>query len=323
MSTLHALLGVDVSLRTIVVFLRVRENVHRAQFENSKEGYHRLVKWFKPKLDRLPLRAGVEATSNYHKDLLRYLNEHGFELLVLNPRQVRDLAKGLGVSCKTDKADAEVIARVLEVSNLRCQAKRSKLHDDLRDISRQIQSLTDLRCDIQRRFATPARHQVVKDSDAQLIKFCKAQIKRLESKWLELVKQSPTLQESYHLQIALPRIGVKTARVIVSEFPEACEEATTKKMARYVGVTPCLNESGERRKNAHIQGGNSNLRKAFFMPALQASKNDELCSELYARLRSKGKSHKQALTAVMHKLVRRSAAVHIRHSPWRQNLDLC
>lgn len=314
MLTLHASLGIDVAMRTLVACLLVGEKEHSANFPNTGEGHAALLDWAVCQAGETPLMAAVEATGSYHKELVRYFAQEGRHCLVLNPSQVRDLASGMGISCKTDKADARVIAQVLQCPNVRSQKERSRLHDDLRDISRQIQHLTDVCSDTMHRLGAPARCQTAKDSDAALIDFCKKQIKDLEKAWLELLKQNQRLKEKYEHQLTLPRIGPKTARVAVSELPEDSSGLTVKQISRYMGVTPCLKESGETSEHAFIRGGNPYLRKAFYMPAFSACYRDEDCKKLYQRLTVKGRSHKLAVTAVMHKLIRRSAAVHIRHA---------
>ena len=323
MSRLLALLGIDVSKCSLEACMVRGEKIHRSKFNNDAHGHVELLSWASSKAEGFAIRAAVEATGSHHKELARYLEKHGQACLVLNPRQARDLAKGLGISCKTDKVDAEVIAQVLEVSKVRSQVPRAKLHDDLRDISRQIQELTELSGRTKNRLGTPARCKVVKSSDEALIRFCATQIRKLETKWLALVNKSETLNAKYEHQLSIPGIGPKTAKVVVSELPEALEGFSSKQVACYAGVTPCTKESGSLKEAAHIQGGNSHLRQAFFMPSLSASTRNPECKEFYARLRAKGRSHKQAITAVMHKLIRRSAAVHIRHQPWLENLDKC
>lgn len=321
MSTLLAFLGIDVAMLSLVACLRVSGKTYAGTFPNTAQGHAELLSWALNNAGECTLRAGVEATGSYHKELVRYITDQGYSCLVLNPRQVRNLAKGLGISCKTDKADAEIIAQVLQVPNVKCQAQRSKLHDDLRDISRQIQAFTDLCSDTKHRLHAPSRCKTAKASDAALVEFCKKQILKLEKAWIKLLDKHTILKEKYEHQLSLPRVGPKTARVTISELPENSSALTVKQIARYSGTTPCLNESGQRSQRAFISDGNVHLRKAFFMPALSACTFDTDCKDLYARLRAKGRTHKLAVTAVMHKLIRRSAAVHIRHAGWE--VDKC
>jgi transposase len=321
MSRLLALLGIDVSKKSLMACMIVEEKIHRSRFDNAQQGHAELLSWASSRAGGLTIRAAVEATGSHHKELVRSFEKRGQACLVLNPRQARDLAKGLGISSKTDKVDAQVIAQMLEVSKVKSQVPRSKLHEDLRDISRQIQEVTDLLSRTKNRLKTPARCRVAKDSDEALVRFYGAQIRKLEAKWLALLKSAETLQVKYQHQLSIPGIGPKTARVVVSELPEDLEGFNSKQVACYAGLTPWTKESGSLKEAAHIHGGNSHLRKGFFMPSLRAAWMMPEFKELYARLRSKGRTHKQAVTAVMHKFIRRSAAVHIRHQPWLPILD--
>lgn len=56
-------------------------------------------------------RIGVESTSHYHELVARLATAAGHQVFVLNPRDVRDYARGIGRRGKTDKVDARVIAR--------------------------------------------------------------------------------------------------------------------------------------------------------------------------------------------------------------------
>lgn len=103
MLTLHAFLGIDVAMRMLVACLLVGEREHSASFPNTADGHAALLDWALFRVDGAPLRAAVEATGNYHKEIVRYFAEHGHLCLVLNPKQVRDLASGMGITCKTDK----------------------------------------------------------------------------------------------------------------------------------------------------------------------------------------------------------------------------
>ena len=48
----------------------------------------------------------MEATGGYETLLLIQLARHKIEASVLNPKRVRDFAKGVGADAKTDRIDA-------------------------------------------------------------------------------------------------------------------------------------------------------------------------------------------------------------------------
>ena len=57
----------------------------------------------------------MEATGGYENQLVQALHNHGIALAVVNPRRVRDFAKGIGMDAKTDPIDARVIAYYGEI----------------------------------------------------------------------------------------------------------------------------------------------------------------------------------------------------------------
>ena len=57
----------------------------------------------------------MEATGGYENQFVQVLHNHGIALAVVNPRRVRDFAKGIGMDAKTDPIDARVIAYYGEV----------------------------------------------------------------------------------------------------------------------------------------------------------------------------------------------------------------
>jgi len=53
----------------------------------------------------------MEATGGYETLLASTLQAKGFPVAVVNPRRIRDFAKAVGQMAKTDKLDAQIIAR--------------------------------------------------------------------------------------------------------------------------------------------------------------------------------------------------------------------
>ena len=93
--------GVDVSKLQLDVALHPSQETF--QVDNDAQG-HRAV------LERLG-RPGealivLEATGVDHRQLVAELLTAGHRVAVVNPRQVRDFAKALGILAKTDRIDA-------------------------------------------------------------------------------------------------------------------------------------------------------------------------------------------------------------------------
>ena len=56
---------------------------------------------------------GMEATGSYHELLADRAHRKGMRVYVLNPKDVRHYAKGIGMRAKTDRVDATLIARYI------------------------------------------------------------------------------------------------------------------------------------------------------------------------------------------------------------------
>ena len=66
-------------------------------------------------------RIGVESTGSYHELFAEAAHKLGFLVFLLNPKDTRHYAKAVGLRGKTDRVDAELIARMIA-------HEHSKLH---------------------------------------------------------------------------------------------------------------------------------------------------------------------------------------------------
>ena len=58
-------------------------------------------------------RIGMESTGSYHELLADTAHKLGIVVYVLNPKDARHYAKAVGMRGKTDRVDAELIARMV------------------------------------------------------------------------------------------------------------------------------------------------------------------------------------------------------------------
>jgi transposase len=319
MNILQLFVGIDVAKFFLDVL--VFEGSPK-RFVNSEAGIAEMVLWLKEQAGEREIAIGLEATSTYHRSAMEALSLAGMQVHCYNPRQVRDLAKGLGILAKTDKVDAMVLARCVQLV-ASPHVARSEIAYALRDISRQIQYLTDQRSNLIKRGDVPGRSALALESDQRMMAALKAEIQGLDNAWLKLAAESPLHLERFRLLISVPRIGPKTARVIASELPEDLSPYSRKQLAAYFGLVPYDQQSGLSKAKGTIgHRGNAHGRKALFTVAALAMFRDPECLIFAQRLRDKGKHHLQIVAAVMHKLLRRAIAVLLRGTPWEERLTL-
>ena len=87
---------------------------------------------------------GMESTASYHVNLFSYLVSEGYRVILINPLLISNYVKMQLRKTKTDKKDAVVIAQFLLANgDTLNQRVTSSLISDLRDLSRQRESLVD------------------------------------------------------------------------------------------------------------------------------------------------------------------------------------
>ncbi len=98
--------------------------------------------------------------------------------------------------------------------------------------------------------------------------------------------------------------GEATIAVILAEFGSIERFTNAKALAAYVGVAPRLRQSGQWKGRTMLsKTGRSQLRKAFFMPALVALRDNPVFVELKKRITAAGKAKMAIVGAAMRKLI--------------------
>jgi transposase len=309
-------LGIDVSKDSLVFCLRrAGQKDLDESVANSKEGLNSLLELLGDKIQGTVVT--LEATSRYHRLAERTLSEAGAQVQVMNPLQARSLAIGLGILDKDDKIDARVLVEAAQHVPHREASLKSASHEDLRDLSRVIDSLTNLNAENKKRLA-----QLPKEGNAYrvlqgAIKAIRSQIKAAKSEWAKLAKQDKEIQRRYNLALSIQDVGEESARVVACELPAKLEDHKDAQLCAYAGVVPRKKQSGQQKERTAIgKRGNAHLRTGLFMAATHSVYQSKRNSDFYARLRAKGKTHVQAVIAVVHKLLRQILVVLRRDSPW-------
>lgn len=102
----------------------------------TRAGYEQLLgqlaNWASP----AAILVGLEATGVLWEPLYETLRQAGYEVLVLNPRQTVSWSASLGLRAKTDKADAQTLARGLAAGWARASVIPSEFVQSLRTLTR-------------------------------------------------------------------------------------------------------------------------------------------------------------------------------------------
>jgi len=108
-------LGIDVSKAKLDCCLLKKDAPDKRKSKvaaNSVAGIGELLRWLtKQGAHPANTHALLESTGVYHESAASLLCDHGLTVSILNPAQVRDFGKGLGLRTKTDGVDSWLLAR--------------------------------------------------------------------------------------------------------------------------------------------------------------------------------------------------------------------
>jgi transposase len=245
-----------------------------------------------------PARIVLEATGGWQYALVAALAIAKRPFAVVNPRQVRDVAKATGQLAKTDALDAGVIAHCAEA----VRPPPRPLPDET---TQQIDAL------LQRRrqrleMLVAARHRValapptVRDSLARHIDYLQRLINATDEEVATIIRTSPGWREKDDLLPSAPGIGPVLSATLQAALPEL-GVLNQREIAKLVAVAPLHDDSGKRSGARHIHGGRAEVRVVLYMATLTATRYNPVIKAFYQRLLARGKSQKVAMTAAMRK----------------------
>lgn len=288
--------GIDVSKATLDVALGSEGEV--IQVANDEDGIAALVARLS---QSKPALVVLEATGGYEGLVAAALAGRKLPVAVVNPRQVRDLAKALGILAKTDRIDARVLARFAEVAKPEPRPLPTAEAQELEEFLSRRRQIVDM-LTMEKNRLSIASTERMKRSLKKHIAWLEEALRRADDDVDRVIKASPAWREKEDLLRSVPGIGPVSARTLLAELPEL-GTLNRKKIAALVGVAPLNRDSGTFQGLRTCWGGRSRVRQVLYMAALTAVRRNPIIRATYKALRARGKKHKVALVACMRKLL--------------------
>ncbi len=289
-------IGVDVAKDEVVVACAANTFVAHA----IANRFAKLRAWLKslPKGSRI----GLESTSSYYELLADLAHRQGFSVFVFNPRDTRHYAKGVGARAKTDRVDAQIIARYLAREHAELHPYQPPTAEQ-----RRIDQLLKRRAKLS--VIRGMLRQSLKDLDS-----CGAEVKALFAKLNALIKKidltlarlSTTCAERAQTQQRLqsvvgigPILGISLANLL-QRVPFRNADA----LVAFLGYDTRPEDSGQKRGRRRLsKRGPAELRRLLFNGAMAASRC-KAWKPIYQHYRDKGLSSTAALCIIARKIAR-------------------
>ena len=305
MNLTSCFIGVDVAKREIVAAILGEPGVRVVANEARA-----LAAW----LSGLPRGAclGLESTGTYHRRLAELAHARGLVVYLLNPNDVRHYARALGRRAKTDRVDAELIARYLAQERALLHpwaapsAAQLRISQLLKRRAKLVQATKSLRASLAEFEGLQSERQAL---FAQLGVLQSA----MERELAVAVTSLPEGAERLAQLCSIPGIGPLSGAALTELFSRVRFVRSDAAVA-YTGLDPRPRDSGQFRGRRRLsKRGPAELRCLLFTAAMSASRT-AAWRPYYERQRAKGLPATAALVALARKLMRVAYALDKHHT---------
>lgn len=298
------ILGIDVAkLKFNVCLIGEDGRLRHRVFANTTSGFSQLSEWLnKNKVTQL--HSCLEATGTYSEALATYLHDNGHQVSLVNPAATKAYAGAQLSRTKTDRVDAELIARFCLTQKPQSWTPAIPEVRELQALVRRLNALIEMHTMELNRLSSGLSTPQVRDSIESVISHLEEQIARTEKLIRQHINNHPLLRADRDLLLSIPGLGEATVARLMSEINFHRYESA-RQVAAFAGLVPRLRESGKSvRGRARLSKmGTPRIRRSLYFPAVTALRCNPVIKAWASVLRERGKCEMQIIGAVMRKLI--------------------
>ena len=320
-------IGIDVSKHKLdcCLLLDVSSNKRRDKsISNTHSGVADLLTWCaKHQIAPHELHVIMEGTGVYHETAALALTDAGVTVSIVNPAQVRDFARSLGIRTKTDGIDSFVLARFGALLNPKPWIPPSKQARTLQALlSRREAIAQDLQRERNRLEKADATDtlQPIRQSIMDSIAFLEKQLTKLQQDIDDHINKHSELKADRELLLSIPAVGPQVGNHLLAIMHNH-QFKSAEQLAAYLGLVPVEHQSGTSIKGRPrlSKAGPARIRAILYMAAIVGIRHNPHINALYQRLQERGKTKMSALGAAMRKLVHLCFGVLKTRQPYQAN----
>ena len=259
-------------------------------------------------------RLGMEATGGYHELLADLAHKAGLQVFVINPRDLRRYAQGVGRRGKTDRLDAEVIARYVakEHAELHAYIVPTKHQRALSRLMARRAKLVEIRGALNQslRGVSALQHET-KQLTARLDRV----IAHIELLMQRALQQLPAAHQAATQIASIPGFGTLSSTCLGHSFTRL-PYTNSDAVVAYTGFDPRPEDSGQKHGRRRLsKRGPSEQRRLLFNCARSAAQM-KVWRPYYEAQLAKGLSATAAAVILARKMVRVAFAVYKQNQPF-------
>jgi transposase len=291
--------GIDVGKQALEIAVEGEARVHH--LPNSPLGWMTLAGLLQAVAQP---RIVLEATNRYHEGVTASLQAQSTPVTVANPMQTATFRRSEGKLAKTDAIDAKSLQRFGSQKQPAPTPPADPAQRKVRDLSRTRTDLVGARSRFRQQIETAP--DGIQAAYGRAIAGMTQQIAAIDADLRTAIRVSPALARIQEVLQSMPGVGPTISAVLLAELPElGC--LGRRQIASLGGLAPRDHRSGKMTKRKLVWGGRPAIRRTMYLAALTATQprqghpcatGAEPIRARYDALLARGKSRKQALTAI-------------------------
>ncbi|MDP3662696.1 MAG: IS110 family transposase [Nitrosomonas sp.] len=257
-------------------------------------------------------RIGLESTGGYHELLADLAHAQGHVVFLLNPLDTKHYARAMGNRAKTDRVDAELIARLIAQEHTRLRpytpptADQRKLDRMIRRRANIVRIKSSLTLTMSNLSGFTAELKAVSNK-------LDALIAKIDSTMTAIAAHSPQHKEAQQRLQTIAGVGPVVSMALTNTL-ERVPFRNADAFVAFTGFDPRANDSGNKIGRRRLsKRGPAELRRLLFNAAMAAAKS-KAWKPIYEHYRAHGWSTTAALVIIARKIARAAWSIHHYHS---------
>jgi transposase len=211
MDEVKRFVGIDVAKMALDVFIGSSRTAFSVA--NDEVGIRELLRQLAP-ADFVIL----EATGGLEVPVASALATAGIALAIVNPRQVRDFARATGRLAKTDRLDAEILARFGEMVRPAPRPLANEQAQALEALVTRRRQLVEMLTAEKNRLTNAPK--VLHRSIDEHIRWLEKRLAGFDDELAELIRATPLWRERDELLRSVPGVGQVLSSTLLAQLPE-------------------------------------------------------------------------------------------------------
>jgi transposase len=325
-----AWIGLDVGKKTFSAAIdlpvdgrrRKLTDIPCREFARTPKGVEDFFAWTEKTATGLPAGIVMETTGCYSQHLADWIGKSrpSIPVTIENARALHAFIQSLNLPHKTDRLDAQAIARFGTERRPAPSVRPSPAILALRELSRERSALIKARTELRNRRDSLST-EVARRHNARTLAALTTQIQMLDDEIKACVVEDEELLAEVHVMTTMPGVKFVSAYSILAEIG-SLKQYSAKELSAISGLCPRILDSGTSVHSSYMSRRSSaRLRQILYLDSVIATRKIPVLSEFYSRLVSKGKKKMTARCACMRKMLLMLRAMVVAATPYSENIE--